>query len=191
MITVLLLDSVPDIARFRELVSIFDYVHVFDYAIKTQNERDIVKEIAEIYPYKIFIRTSKPEYYYDLPIGIHIMGYVKSQVTLSFDNPKSFSVHSLAEIPYEIPMNTVKVFVSPVFKPISKDKKAIPLFEQKEMVNKLRGRGVRKIIALGGITTDNAMKAIDRGFDGIAFYSAFKGNPNAVLRWLETIKETA
>ncbi len=190
MITVLLLDSVPDIARFRELIRIFDYVHVFDYAIKNQDERGIVKEIAEIYPYKIFISTSKPEYYYDLPVGIHIMGYVKSKGTLSFDNPMSFSVHSLAEIPYEIPVNTVKTFVSPVFNPISKGKKAIALSEQMEIVNKLRTRGVRKIVALGGITPNNAKEAIKRGFDGIGFYSAFKENPNAVLRWLETVKET-
>ena len=190
MIAVLLLDSVPDIEQFRYLLDRFDYVHVFDYAIRNNKEHDIVRNIAKTYPYSVFIRTTNPEFYCHLPVGIHISNYVENAETLSFGNPKSFSVHSVDEIPEKIPQNVIKVFVSPVFTPISKNKKAIPTAEQREIITQLRAKGIKTVIALGGITPHNASEVLCRGFDGVAFYSSFKENPKSVLKWLESVKET-
>jgi len=190
MITVVLLDWIPERGDFEKLFSEFDYVHVFEYAIKNKEDYELLKEMAEQVPYKLFIRTPTPNPYVELPVGIHYIGYAKRHDPSEFANPLSFSVHSLKEIPEEVPANTVKVFVSPVFKPISKDKANLPEEEQRKIISHLRTKGL-KVIALGGITISNAHKALDLGFDGIALYSEFKRNPQKVLNWLNSVKEKA
>jgi len=103
--------------------------------------------------------------------GVHHTSKTEFDFSLSKEFHQSKSFHSLAEIennnyPYKY------VFLSPIFNSISKQGYQSK-FNLTDLENYLKNKTKNlEIIALGGIESKNAAKAIEIGFDGVAILGA-------------------
>ncbi|MFB9078688.1 thiamine phosphate synthase [Flavobacterium procerum] len=93
---------------------------------------------------------------------------------------KSTSTHSIEDF------NSLKkdfdyAFLSPVFKSISKENHhpEKDLFEEM----KLRTNQLTKVVALGGIDSDNVQKVLEKGFDDVALLGSIWKNENPLKQF--------
>lgn len=91
----------------------------------------------------------------------------------------STSVHSMEEY-NSLPEHFSYVFLSPVFDSISK-----PGYQAESFDFSIRKESETKLIGLGGIHAENAAKAIQLGFDGVALLGAIWKSENP----LDSLKE--
>ncbi|MBP1224227.1 thiamine phosphate synthase [Flavobacterium sp. 1355] len=92
----------------------------------------------------------------------------------------STSTHSINEF-NSLPIDFEYAFLSPVFKSISKENyhPATNLFE----ALKFRTNFNTKVIALGGIDSENIAQTLENGFDDIALLGAIWNNENPVKQF--------
>jgi thiamine-phosphate pyrophosphorylase len=94
----------------------------------------------------------------------------------------STSIHTIDEY-NKLPSYFDYVFLSPVFDSISKPNHKAHVFD----LNSVNKKASTKLIALGGITTENCAQAFDMGFDGIALLGSIWKSNDAVSEF-KTIK---
>ncbi len=109
--------------------------------------------------------------------GIHHTSKTEFDSSLSKNIHQSKSFHSLAEIENNnYPYNYV--FLSPIFNSISKQGYQSK-FDLIDIENYFKNKPNKlEIIALGGIESKNAAKAIEIGFDGVAILGAIWQEPD-------------
>lgn len=149
---------------------------------------------------KRFIREINPEFHEKLVLNHHhdlgvILGLKRfhysehdrkkwEETKWTGVNPEqvySTSVHSMEEY-NSLPEHFSYVFLSPVFDSISK-----PGYQAESFDFSIRKESETKLIGLGGIHAENAAKAIQLGFDGVALLGAIWKSENP-LDSLKVIK---
>ncbi len=107
-------------------------------------------------------------------VGGHLRGADRGVAGVAPGAPLSASVHSAAELAARAALPLAYVLASPVAPSLSKAGYA-PTLPARDLLASLRaasrGRGVR-IVALGGVTADNARDLGAIGFDGVAAIGA-------------------
>lgn len=106
------------------------------------------------------------------------------RINNTFEGILSASAHSAEEC-YTLHKPNVHLFISPVFNSISKsDYKATPGLLN---LGTLRRRG--KLIALGGISSENILEVKEKGFDGAALLGYLWQSDDPLARFLQLQKK--
>ncbi|MBZ4036096.1 thiamine phosphate synthase [Flavobacterium sp. 17A] len=92
---------------------------------------------------------------------------------------KSTSTHSIED--FNLLENFDYAFLSPVFKSISKEN----YFPEKDLFNEIKSRTNHKtkMVALGGIDSQNIQKVLENGFDDVALLGSIWKNENPLKQF--------
>lgn len=166
-----------------------DLFHIRKYEAGENELQDFVQEINPEYHERLVLN-----HHHDLGLNLGLKRFHYSErdrknwedERWSGVNPEriySTSVHSMEEY-NDLPEHFSYAFLSPVFDSISKPDYLAASFDFS-----IRKESDTKLIGLGGIQADNANKAIQLGFDGVALLGAIWKSENPVVSMKEIKSE--